>query len=116
MKYPWKNLLPRYLILIVFMLVVLVPIWGMFTSAFKTSTEVMEGPFSLPSDWSLDNFEQAWRVGRFISFSKQCHRRNCGRHFQRFSFNAQRLCLWRPAPSGKKLALSSYSHRLYGAL
>ncbi len=70
MKYPWKNLLPRYLILIVFMLVVLVPIWGMFTSAFKTSTEVMEGPFSLPSDWSLYNFEQAWRVGRFNIFFK----------------------------------------------
>ncbi|MEN6530879.1 MAG: carbohydrate ABC transporter permease [Anaerolineaceae bacterium] len=70
MKYPWKKLLPRYLILIVFMLVVLVPIWGMFTSAFKTSTEVMEGPFSLPSDWRLTNFEQAWRVGRFNVFFK----------------------------------------------
>ncbi|HOU00667.1 MAG TPA: carbohydrate ABC transporter permease [Anaerolineaceae bacterium] len=70
MKYPWKKLFPRYLILIVFMLVVLVPIWGMFTSAFKTSTEVMGGPFSLPSDWSLANFEQAWRVGRFNVFFK----------------------------------------------
>jgi raffinose/stachyose/melibiose transport system permease protein len=70
MKYPWKKLVPRYLILLVFMLVVLVPIWGMFTSAFKTSTEVMSGPFSLPSQWSLQNFEQAWRVGRFNIFFK----------------------------------------------
>ena len=70
MKYPWKKLLPRYVILVVFMLVVLVPIWGMFTSAFKTSTEVMEGPFSMPSVWSLENFEQAWRVGRFNIFFK----------------------------------------------
>jgi len=70
MKFPWKNLLPRYLILVVFMLVVLIPIWGMFTSAFKTSTEVMGGPFSLPSNWSLENFEQAWQVGRFNIFFK----------------------------------------------
>lgn len=69
-KYPWKKLLPRYLILIVFMLVVLVPVWGMFTSAFKTSTEVIEGHFSLPTQWSLNNFEQAWRVGRFNIFFK----------------------------------------------
>jgi len=70
MKYPWKKLLPRYLILVVFMLVILVPIWGMFTSAFKTSADVMEGPFSLPNVWSLEKFEQAWRVGRFNIFFK----------------------------------------------
>ena len=70
MKYPWKKLLPRYLILVVFMLVILVPIWGMFTSAFKTSADVMEGPFSLPNVWSMENFEQAWRVGRFNIFFK----------------------------------------------
>lgn len=58
MKYPLKRLLPRYLILIVFMLVVLVPIWDMFTNAFKTSAEVRGGPFSLPSDWSLANFSK----------------------------------------------------------
>jgi len=70
MKYPWKKLLPRYLILVVFMLVILVPIWGMFTSAFKTSADVMEGPFSLPNVWSMENFEQAWRVGHFNIFFK----------------------------------------------
>jgi len=70
MKYPWKKLLPRYIVLIVFTLVVLIPIWGLLTSAFKTSTEVMEGPFSLPSSLSFSNFEQAWRVGRFNVFFK----------------------------------------------
>lgn len=70
MRYPWKKLLPRYLILMVFMLLVLLPLWGMFTSAFKTGVEVMAGPFSLPREWSLQNFEQAWRVGRFSVFFK----------------------------------------------
>lgn len=70
MRQPRHQLLLRYLVLIVFMLVVLIPIWGLFSSAFKTSTEVMEGPFSLPVDWSLTNFAEAWRVGRFSSFFK----------------------------------------------
>lgn len=70
MRYPWKKLAFRYLILLVFMLAVLVPIWGLFTSAFKSSAEVTQAPFSLPADWSWTNFQQAWKVGRFNVFFK----------------------------------------------
>ncbi|MFZ3150333.1 MAG: carbohydrate ABC transporter permease [Anaerolineaceae bacterium] len=70
MKYKWKSLLPRYLLLTIFMLVVLVPISGIVLSAFKTDTEVIQGPFSLPTNWNFDNFERAWSVGRFNIFFK----------------------------------------------
>lgn len=70
MKYKWKSLLPRYLLLTIFMLVVLVPISGIVLSAFKTDTEVIQGPFSLPTNWGFDNFERAWSVGRFNIFFK----------------------------------------------
>ena len=70
MSLHWKTLLPRYLLLTLFMLVVLVPLSGVVLSAFKTDIEVIQGPFSLPETWQLDNFIQAWQVGRFNIFFK----------------------------------------------
>jgi raffinose/stachyose/melibiose transport system permease protein len=70
MSLHWKNLLPRYLLLTLFMLAVLIPLSGMVLSAFKTDIEVIQGPFSLPETWQLDNFIQAWQVGRFNIFFK----------------------------------------------
>jgi len=70
MSLHWKALLPRYLLLTLFMLVVLVPLSGVVLSAFKTDIEVIQGPFSLPETWQLDNFIQAWQVGRFNIFFK----------------------------------------------
>ena len=70
MSLHWKNLLPRYLLLTLFMLAVLIPLSGVVLSAFKTDIEVIQGPFSLPETWQLDNFIQAWQVGRFNIFFK----------------------------------------------
>jgi len=70
MKKSWKSLLPRYLILTLFMLIVLIPLSGAVLSAFKTDTEVIQGPFRLPKTWRLENFTQAWQVGRFNLFFK----------------------------------------------
>ena len=70
MSLHWKTLLPRYLLLTLFMLVVLVPLSGVVLSAFKTDIEVIQGPFSLPENWRFDNFIQAWQVGRFNIFFK----------------------------------------------
>jgi len=70
MSLHWKTFLPRYLLLALFMLVVLIPLSGVVLSAFKTDIEVIRGPFSLPETWRLDNFIQAWQVGRFNIFFK----------------------------------------------
>ena len=70
MSLHWKNLLPRYLLLTLFMLTVLIPFSGVVLSAFKTDIEVIQGPFSLPETWRFDNFIQAWQVGRFNIFFK----------------------------------------------
>ncbi len=70
MSLHWKTLLPRYLLLTLFMLAVLIPLSGVVLSAFKTDIEVIQGPFSLPENWRFDNFIQAWQVGRFNIFFK----------------------------------------------
>jgi len=51
-----------------FLLVVLLPILGIVLSAFKTTTEVIQGPFALPETWRVDNFVNAWNAGRFSSY------------------------------------------------
>ncbi|HBO33182.1 MAG TPA: sugar ABC transporter permease [Anaerolineaceae bacterium] len=70
MSIRWKRLLPRYLVLTVFMLIVLLPVWGMLMSAFKSDTQIASSPFSLPETWTLENFQQAWTVGKFNVFFK----------------------------------------------
>ena len=70
MSLRWKRLLPRYLVLTIFMLIVLLPVWGMLMSAFKTDTQITTSPFSLPEKWTLENFQQAWTVGKFNVFFK----------------------------------------------
>jgi raffinose/stachyose/melibiose transport system permease protein len=62
------KLLPNYVLLTLFLLVILLPIIGLVFSAFKTDTEVIKGPFVPPSQLRLDSFEKAWTVGRFNYF------------------------------------------------
>ncbi len=68
MRSTWQRLLPNYLTLSIFLLLILVPIIGLVFSAFKTDTEVIKGPLSLPSQLRLDAFEEAWTTGRFNFF------------------------------------------------
>ena len=67
-SYRWKSLLPNYLILILFLLVVFLPILGVLLSAFKTQSEVIQGPFRLPAKFRFDNFVNAWTAGRFSDY------------------------------------------------
>lgn len=59
---------PNYVILSTFLLIILIPIIGLVFSAFKTDTEVIRGPLSLPSQLRLDAFKEAWTTGRFNFF------------------------------------------------
>ncbi len=68
--YRWKSLLPNYLILTLFLVVVFLPIFGILLSAFKTQSEVIRGPFNLPAEFRFDNFVNAWTTGRFSDYFK----------------------------------------------
>jgi raffinose/stachyose/melibiose transport system permease protein len=62
------RLLPNYILLGLFLMIILLPIVGLVFSAFKTDTEVIKGPLTLPSELRLDSFEKAWTTGRFNLF------------------------------------------------
>lgn len=48
---------------------VIVPFLWTVMSSFKSSHEILESPFSLPSEWSFGNYEAAWTdagIGRYF--------------------------------------------------
>lgn len=46
-------------------LAVLIPLFLMLMSGFKTTPEIFASPFALPKTWSLENFGKVWESGRF---------------------------------------------------
>lgn len=62
------RLLPTYLVLSFFLLLILLPIIGLVFAAFKTDVEVIKGPFTLPTQIRFDSFKDAWITGRFNYF------------------------------------------------
>ncbi|MCB9103412.1 MAG: carbohydrate ABC transporter permease [Anaerolineales bacterium] len=60
--------LPVYLILLVFLLIAIFPFIIMVFTAFKTSSELARGAFSLPEVWRWSNFADAWTQARFDRF------------------------------------------------
>jgi raffinose/stachyose/melibiose transport system permease protein len=49
----------RWVVLIGFTVVTIVPFLWLVMSSFKTNAEIFAGPFELPSDWSFDNYTSA---------------------------------------------------------
>jgi len=43
-------------------LMMIYPLFWLFLSAFKTSEDFFQNPFSLPTEWILDNIFQAWEI------------------------------------------------------
>jgi len=55
----------KYLILMFFLLITLGPVLWVYTTAFRPDAEIMADPLGLPQEWRLQNFSDAWRVGKF---------------------------------------------------
>ncbi|GAB6897015.1 carbohydrate ABC transporter permease [Kineosporia succinea] len=55
-------------VLSVWSLVVLVPLLWTVLQSFKTSAEIFESPFALPSRWSFDNYVSAWTTAGIGSY------------------------------------------------
>lgn len=55
----------QYVVLIVFLLIFLVPILWIWSSALKSSIEIMKNPFALPEEFRWINLQKAWTTGRF---------------------------------------------------
>jgi raffinose/stachyose/melibiose transport system permease protein len=59
------QLFPRYLICVLVAAFVLIPILTTIIGGFKTSAEVLNSPFSLPTTWHLNNYGSVLSQGAF---------------------------------------------------
>src|SRR5947209_3494840 len=68
MKFALYTALVRYLsyvLLWILALVVVLPVVWLAYSVFKTSTEIFQSPFALPTSLSLLNLQEAWQLAHF---------------------------------------------------
>jgi len=56
--------LPGPAILVLWTAVVVLPLYILVVSAFKTTQEIYAGPLNLPQNWSFANFISAWQVAK----------------------------------------------------
>jgi N-acetylglucosamine transport system permease protein len=55
-------------VLFLWSIIVIAPLLWTFLSAFKTTPEIFDSPFTLPATWSLDNFRTAWTQEGFGNY------------------------------------------------
>ncbi|GAA2536116.1 carbohydrate ABC transporter permease [Microbacterium mitrae] len=58
---PWN--IPAYVMLAVYAIAIAYPLFWMVISSFKTSSEVYQNPWGLPSEWLVKNYAAAWERG-----------------------------------------------------
>lgn len=63
----WGNV-GRYIVLGIWTLLVLAPIYLMVVNSFKPSMEIFMSPFALPSEFTLDGFNMVVEEGNFITY------------------------------------------------
>ncbi|MEK3732401.1 MULTISPECIES: carbohydrate ABC transporter permease [Paenibacillus] len=51
------------LLLFVYAVVTLYPLYWLFSSAFKTNQDFFSNPYGLPTEWMTDNIFRAWELG-----------------------------------------------------
>jgi ABC-type glycerol-3-phosphate transport system permease component len=58
----------RYAVLIVFAFICLLPMFWVLSSSLKTTREIALNPLGFPTEFRIDNYVEAWTVGRFSKY------------------------------------------------
>ena len=65
MRLKKPQLLFTYIVLSVWSVIVLFPIWALVVNSFKPQKQIFKDPFGLPDTFTLDGYRAAWNNGRF---------------------------------------------------
>lgn len=65
MRLNKPQLLFTYIVLGIWSLIVLFPIWTLVVNSFKPQKQIFKDPFGLPETFTLDGYREAWNNGRF---------------------------------------------------
>lgn len=62
--------IPSHIVLVLWSLVALFPIWVMVVNSFKTRYTIYDNPFWLPETWNFVNYADVMRSGDFLNYFK----------------------------------------------
>ncbi|MBZ0299879.1 MAG: carbohydrate ABC transporter permease, partial [Anaerolineae bacterium] len=60
-----QSIIPNYIVLTILALIAFLPILSLFMNSFKTSPELGKNPLGVPEIWHVENYAEAWQVGRY---------------------------------------------------
>ncbi|QQO11097.1 carbohydrate ABC transporter permease [Breznakiella homolactica] len=64
-----QNLhIPAHIILVIYSIIVLFPLWVMVINSFKDRLSIYQNPFALPSKWNISNYSEVIRDGDFLIY------------------------------------------------
>ncbi|MDR1399544.1 MAG: carbohydrate ABC transporter permease [Treponema sp.] len=67
----WQNLhIPSHIILGIWSLIVLFPLWVMIINSFKDRLSIYQNPFGLPKQWNISNYGVIISDGDFLGYFK----------------------------------------------
>lgn len=58
----------HHVVLSIWSVIVLLPIWTMLINSFKTKYDIYEAPFSLPKKWIFENYRSVLQSGDFLIY------------------------------------------------
>jgi len=59
------NQILTYILLTIWSVIVLFPIWTLLVNSVKPQKEIFRDPFGFPKNFTLDGYRDAWSTGRF---------------------------------------------------
>ena len=59
-----------YILLTIWSVIVLFPIWTLIINSFKPQKEIFKDPFGFPKNFTFDGYIAAWNTGRFDLYFK----------------------------------------------
>lgn len=59
-----------HIIMIIWSLVAMVPVWILIINTFKNKREIYSNPFGLPQSWTFDNYSYVLRGSDFLTYFK----------------------------------------------
>lgn len=60
--------IPSHIVLVLWCVVALLPIWILLINSFKTRIDIYANPFWLPPTWTMDNFAAVFKDGNFLRY------------------------------------------------
>lgn len=60
--------IPSHILLCLWSVVALFPLWVLFVNTFKVKMDIYKNPFGLPAQWTMDNYNTVLKDGQYFTY------------------------------------------------